>query len=325
MSLSEKFEGSIVGLAVGDALGYPTEFRSREQIVETFGPEGVDDFVSQKDARWPQKPFIVGRDHPPGTYSDDTQMSVAIARALIEAGDEDLDGWMQAVGRHFVEWSNSPENNRAPGNTCMSGCRNFADTGNWRESGVADSKGCGSAMRVAPIGLYFHDDIGQLLEYARASSIITHGHDAGVEAAAAAALLVAMAVRDEEPEAMYDAIMEECAPRSDDFRACLEKLPNVLDVEPAIALSDDGLGEAWVGEEAVASALYCFWRSPDDFARTVLTGANTDGDSDSIACIAGSISGAFNGVGAIRTSWRENVENAGMLSEIADELLKQVR
>lgn len=181
MNLRDRFRGCIVGLAVGDALGYPTEFRSREQIVETFGPEGVDDFVAQRDDRWPAKPFVVGSGyHPPGTYSDDTQMSLAVARALIEAGDRGLDDWMHSVGRHFVEWSHSPENNRAPGNTCMTGCQSYERTGDWEHSGVANSKGCGSAMRAAPIGLYFHDDLDRCAENARASSIITHGHDAGV-------------------------------------------------------------------------------------------------------------------------------------------------
>ena len=322
MPLNERFEGCIVGLAVGDALGYPAEFRTRDQILEAFGPEGLDDFVATKDPRWPEKPFIVGAEHPPGTYSDDTQMSLAVARALIEAGDTDLDAWMHAVGRQFVEWSRSPENNRSPGNTCMTGCQNYAESEDWRHSGVDESKGCGSAMRVAPIGLYFHDDLDRVAEYARASSVITHGHDAGVEAAAAAALAVALAVRGEGPETMYDVVMEECAPGSEDFRACLETLPDYLDVEPAVALSDEGLGESWVGEEAVASALYCVWRSPDDYTETVRTAANTDGDSDSIACIAGGISGAYNGVDAIRPRWREEVENADMLTRTAERLLE---
>lgn len=322
--MQDKFEGCIVGLAVGDALGYPTEFRSREQIIETFGPNGVDDFVAQGDPRWPAKPFIVGSGvHPPGTYSDDTQMSVAVARALIAEGNDGLDAWMHAVGREFVDWSRSPDNNRAPGNTCMTGCRNYEEHGDWRTSGVAHSKGCGSAMRAAPIGLAFHDDLDKVAEYARASSIITHGHDAGVEAAAAAAMLVALAVRGESPEMMYEAIMSECASRSEDFRSCLEKLPDYLAVDPAVALTEEGLGESWIGEEAVASALYCFWRTPDDFATCVLTGTNTDGDSDSIACIAGSISGAYNGAAAIRPHWRENVEDAAMLAELAGELYEK--
>jgi ADP-ribosylglycohydrolase len=119
---------------------------------------------------------------------------------------------------------------------------------------------------------------------------------------------------------MYRAVADACCPRSADFAACWARLPALLDAPPEVALSEAGLGEGWVAEEAVASALYCVWRTPDDLRQTILTAANTDGDSDSIACIAGGISGARNGVEAIPASWRETVENAARLVEIADAL-----
>lgn len=150
----------------------------------------------------------------------------------------------------------------------------------------------------------------------------THGHDAGIEGAAAAALLVALAVNRAPPTAMYEAILSECAHRSADFARCMTKLPALVDVDPAVALSSAGLGESWVAEEAVASALYCFWRSPDDFAQVVLTAANTDGDSDSIACIAGSITGAYVGASGIPERWRRTVERAGELEEIGRRLYR---
>jgi ADP-ribosylglycohydrolase len=175
-------------------------------------------------------------------------------------------------------------------------------------------------MRVAPIGLVYRNDRERLLQVARASSVLTHGHDAGVEGAAAGALLVALALEGNTPQQMYDAIMAECAPRSQDFAACLAKLPALVESEPDVALSENGLGEAWVAEEAIASALYCVWRSPDDFERVVLTAANTDGDSDSIACIAGSISGARLGIDAIPAHWRATVENSEALSKLGADL-----
>jgi ADP-ribosylglycohydrolase len=257
---------------------------------------------------------------PPGTYSDDTQMSLAVAEALIEAGDNDLDLLMRRMATRFIEWSKSPENNRAPGETTMTACERLADGIEWRNAGIPESKGCGSAMRVAPIGLFLWRDIPRLLEVARASSILTHGHDAAVEGAAAAALMVGLAISKTRPEEMYRAVMQECAPRSQDFKACWEKVPQLLRTEPAEALSNRGLGEGWVAEEAVASALYCFWRSPLDFEQTVVAAANTDGDSDSIACIAGGISGAFNGLGAIPAPWQKDIENSAHLRDVGRRL-----
>ena len=310
-------EGSILGLAIGDALGFPAEFRRRNQIVAAFGGE-IRDFVALHDPRWPPRPVIMGKTHPPGTYSDDTQMTIALAEGLLDTrDDDDLDVRMNAIGRRFVAWSSSPDNDRAPGNACMTGCHAFARGAPWRTSGVADSKGCGSAMRVAPIGLMYAADRSKLLELARGQSLLTHRHDAGIEGAAAAALLVGLAVQRRSPREMFDEVMAECAPRSPDFAACLAKVPALLDAAPELALSAGGLGEAWVAEEAVASALWCFWRSPDDFARVVTTAATTDGDSDSIACIAGSIAGAYLGVDAIPERWRASVENAAGLTDLA--------
>jgi ADP-ribosylglycohydrolase len=321
----DAFVGSILGLAIGDALGFPAEFRRREQILASFGEAGVTDFVSIHDPRWPERPVIVGKRHPPGTFSDDTQMTLAVAEALLEAGASGTDALMNAMAKTFVAWSTSDDNDRAPGNACMTGCAHLAEGTPWRKAGVADSKGCGSAMRVAPIGLYFHEDRVRLLETARASSLLTHGHDAGIEGAAAAALLVALAVDRASPRAMYDAIVSECAPRSADFASCIGKLPALVDADPAIALSSQGLGESWIAEEAVTSALYCFWRSPDDFARVVLTAANTDGDSDSIACIAGSIAGAYVGASGIPERWRRGVERAAELERLARLLYRAAR
>ena len=318
-SRRDAFQGAIVGLAVGDALGFPAEFRRRSDIVGAFGPDGIRGFVAVNDLAWPDRPVVIGR-FAPGTYTDDTQMSLAVAEALIEAGHKDLDSLMRMMAARFIEWSGSPENNRAPGETTMTACGALADGIEWRDAGILESKGCGSAMRVAPIGLFLWHDIPLLLETARASSMLTHRHDAAIEGAAAAALLVGLAISKTEPEEMYRALMQECAPRSQDFKACLEKLPALLGAEPAETLSNRGLGEGWVAEEAVASALYCFWRSPLDFEQTVITAANTDGDSDSIACIAGGISGAFNGLCAIPVSWQKDIENSAYLSDLARRL-----
>lgn len=314
------FEGAMLGLAIGDALGFPAEFRRRAEILRAFGPHGINDFVAVDDPAWAPVPMVLGAKHPPGSYSDDTQMTLAVAESLVAVGRAEVDELMPVMAEKFVAWSRSPDNNRAPGNTCLTGCENLAQGAPWRTAGVADSKGCGSAMRVAPIGLVYWREPARLLEMARASSLLTHGHDAAVEGAAAAALLVALALEKKTPQAMYDALLAECAPRSSDFRACLEKLPQLLSTDPEIALSHRGLGEAWVAEEAVVSALYCFWRSPEDFPQTVLTAVNTDGDSDSIACIAGGISGAFNGRDAIPATWREKVENGSRIGQLARDL-----
>ncbi|MGB9626385.1 MAG: ADP-ribosylglycohydrolase family protein, partial [Phycisphaerae bacterium] len=98
----------------------------------------------------------------------------------------------------------------------------------------------------------------------------------------------------------------------------VRQVPTVLGEAPPKAMSV--LGDAWVGEEALADALYCFLRSPDEHRATVLAAANSNGDSDSIACIAGAMSDAFNGVEAIPERWRRGVENGEYLTDLAKRL-----
>lgn len=319
MAREDQFTGCILGLAAGDALGYPAEFRTREQILREIGPEGITGYISHKDPRF-SRPFIVGPDHPPGTFTDDTQMSLAVAKGLLEAGGGDLDAAMDAIGRRFVAWARSEDNDRSPGETCMTGCRNLGRGVPWRQAGVPGSKGCGSAMRVAPVGLYYHRDRERLVEVARATSLPTHGHPAAVEGAAAAALMVAVALDGGDGEAMLEAIRRACGGRSEDFDECLEKLPRLVSEPPELALSEAGLGEGWVAEEAVASALYCVLRHPDDLRAAVLEAVNTDGDSDSIAAICGSVMGARLGLDAIPPPWVRDVESRDALLALARRL-----
>lgn len=310
MTTHEHFAGSIIGLAIGDALGRPTEFvGTLADLRAQFGPDGLTDFLP--DA------------HPAGTYTDDTQMTLAVAKALIHAGHKSLDELMSFMAAEFIVWCNSPDNDRAPGNTCLIGCRNMERGVPWRTAGVPGSKGCGSAMRTAPIGLYYYDDEKKLIEVSHASSLATHGHPTALAAAAATALLTAWALHGDDPS-HYPARLAKSMRNMEgaEVAQLVELIPSLLDRNPDDVLREGVLGTAWTGESAVASALYCFCRSPRDFRSTVLTGANTVGDSDSIACIAGAISGAFNGLNAIPEKWRREVESGAMLHKVANELFE---
>ena len=98
---------------------------SLDRIKAEYGPRGISDL--------PRTPAL---------FSDDTQMSIAVAEALIEAGDGDLETIMDAGKNEFVKWRHSPENNRAPGNTCLAGVSNMERGVHWSESGIADSIAC---------------------------------------------------------------------------------------------------------------------------------------------------------------------------------------
>ena len=297
----DKAKGFVYGLAIGDALGQSTEFLSLDSIKAKYGDRGIQDLPD------------------PALFTDDTQMSVAIAEALIRSGEKDIEEIIEAVKEEFIKWLYSPENNRAPGRTCLTGVENMEKGMHWSQSGIARSKGCGSAMRAAAIGYLYQHDPKKLREVAHATGICTHGHPTADAACIGAAYLVKLALDGIQPNEMISLLLSFTDGISEEFDQAILKIKECLDwddEEKAL----NYLGEGWIGEEAVALALYCFLKYPDDYEKVVIRGANTNGDSDSIACIGGSISGAYLGIGAIPDHWIKEIEKSGYLDDLASRL-----
>ncbi len=298
-----KARGMLFGLAIGDALGWPSEFLKLPEIKRRYGPKGITDLAN------------------PALYTDDTQMSIAIAEALVRAGDKDIEGLMEAVRDEFVKWRHSPENNRAPGNTCLAGVHNLERGAHWTESGL-NSKGCGSAMRAAPIGYLFQHHPEKLRAVAHATGVCTHAHRTADAACIGAAYLVKLALDGTPPDRMIPELLAFTHGISLEFDKAIHKVQECLPwTDPEAALLH--LGEGWIAEEAVALALYCFLKHPHNYADTIIRAANTNGDSDSIACIAGGISGAYLGVEAIPSDWVRRIEKTEYLDGLAARLAEK--
>ncbi len=326
--------GTLLGLAVGDALGYPHEFRTVKQVQREIAPAGITGFLRLQDERF-TRPFIVGTDHPAGTYTDDTQMSICVAEALVSHGKGPHDALMTEMARRFTRWFDSAppslfagddverashNNDRSPGETTGIACKRLRDGDSWRDSGVVGSKGCGANMRVGCIGA-FYDDLDDVAVVARDCARITHGHPAGLAGAA-----VAMARQQMPFVEMHAEVSRRCCGESPDFDLVWQRIPAVLERAPDEVLIDlaadrpHALGEGWVAEEAVASAMWCAWRNAVDYRAGVLAAVNTDGDSDSIATIAGSILGARLGIAAIPAEWVRDVEDSALLLDLGRRL-----
>jgi ADP-ribosylglycohydrolase len=261
-------------------------------------------------------------------------MTVALAEGLLDASNlvssANPDQIMPWVARRFVEWAFGPDNNRAPGNTCMAGCYALRAGKPWTESGVPTGDGCGSAMRSSPVGLAFKEpDVIERM--ARASSVVTHAAQSALDAAHAAALGVRALLEGTNPDELPGILIDVCA-KDDRFYALMSEVETYVDAAiktPGLIdkhLSRAGLGEAWKGDSAVASALYCFllaYRRGEGYVETVRYGANTCGDSDSIAAIAGSFAGAYWGLGGekgVPADWIDCVEDRDELELLAQRL-----
>ena len=293
MTSVSRFLGCMYGLAIGDALGYPIEF-------QRAGPFAVTGLES-------------------ALYSDDTQMSLATARGLISS-KEHGDPTAQ-IYRSYVSWlagQSDPSNRRAPGNTCISALA--SGRMGTLDRKLNNSKGCGGVMRVAPIGLACIPKIAFQLGVEAAA--ITHSHPSGYLSAGFLSELVASLSLGRGLNESLDGASETLAGWEGRFEtadkvAQARKLARGPDsVEASIAL----LGGGWVGEEALAIAVYCALRFQDDLKAGVLASVKHGGDSDSTGCICGAILGTLLGIEAIPSDWVENVENSDLLRSTATRL-----
>lgn len=326
VTVMDAASGSLFGLAYGDALGKPTEFRSYAQITAEHGPGGPRELPE------------------PALVTDDTQMALAVAWALREAAEPTAAVLEPLLRGRFLAWAKSPENNRAPGMTCLNACANLSQGLRWQEATVAGSKGCGANMRVTPVGLVAGYDLDTLAGVAQLQAGLTHGHPTGLAAAELTALAVRL-LRDgvglaDVPGALRDRCARQRTVYREDWLGDLWQRPGVLTPEefaargwdecadaldlllPALARPDAGgdvcreTGEGWIAEEALATALLAAVRHADNPVAALGRAAATSGDSDSIACLAGAFHGAAAGMAAWPADWAGRIEYADQLAAL---------
>ncbi|MFW9955518.1 MAG: ADP-ribosylglycohydrolase family protein [Candidatus Thorarchaeota archaeon] len=307
-NLRNRYEGCMLGLAIGDAVGAATEFLTFDEIRIRFPPNGVEGFHSFRGLR-------------AGSYTDDTEMSIAVAQGLLKAKDFSTNAIMESMTVEFISWINSTSSSRSPGTTCMRGVGALKSGVHWSESGVLDSKGCGAAMRSAPIGLAYRHAIDAIMSLSGKVSLMTHGHPSARAGSFATAFLVAKSIDSQDPISLLDELVIQTRKIDESFAQHMMKIPDALQMGEAKA-AHEHLGKGWVSEEAVAGALYANIMHSSSFKDIILEAANSGGDTDTKACIAGAIAGARLGRDAIPSGWIEGIENRSLLIEIADGLYR---
>lgn len=298
-----------------------------------FGPNG------------PTKP-----EGDPALVTDDTQMALAVGEALALAArpftPETLEGPLREA---FVAWADSPDNDRAPGMTCLTACGRLKMGMVWTKATVANSKGCGANMRVAPAGLLTGISGETRAAIAQFQAALTHGHPTGLTASDLTAWTVADLLSGGDPRALprrlrdyarsqrmvYHAdwlgplwqqpLME--TPEQFIARGWDECLGILTTLDAALEQGDRAAdpclitGEGWVAEEAFATGLLCFLLFPDDPVAALRRAAVSSGDSDSIACLAGAFAGACHGLTAWPEDWVRRIEYHDRLASLAREII----
>lgn len=296
-----RVKGSIVGFAIGDAIGGPVEFKKEPKPVTDFQP------AHSKGLK-------------PGQYTDDTQhLLISIDSLLSNYGAINLDD----ISRRLRQWYGSGEA-RSIGRTTEQAIQNLRRGIDPRHSGINNPHSCGSLAipRLIPYCLLsallpYEQKLGSADE--RRILGITHAHPRVAKMGSLVHYYVQEIMHGKTPgESSYQIVKE------NEFlnRACRKKLEEVIglvetNVDPKVAIQT--IGESGFVEDVVYSAIYSAIKGKD-FRDSVLIAANGFGDADSRASLTGALKGLELGYSSIPEDLRTRVENASLLESKAKQL-----
>ncbi len=288
----ERLAGAALGTMCGDALGMPVEGWSSEAIKQKYG---------RLDTMQP------GR-LPAGSYTDDSQMMIAILETLARKGR--LDG--PYLAKRFVDGF---EPWRGYGGRIFGVMERLAAGAAWDESGT-DSFGNGGSMRVGILGAFYADDLEQCTRSAIDQCRITHHHPQGLAGAVAQALAVSLICqigaqgRELDPMGLAKEIANRVESIDSHTANRLRAMPTLSRGDEAGTIAE--LSKAYACDltaaEAVPPALGAFMAA-ENAEQAVVLGVGLGGDTDTIGAMAGALAGAYWGMDAMPFSWQQCLEN----------------
>ncbi len=302
----ERLAGAALGTMCGDALGMPVEGWSAEAIASRHGR---------------LERMLAGR-LPAGSYTDDSQMMIAILETLAAKGRLEGPFLAQRFLACFEPW-------RGYGGRIFGVMERLAAGAAWDAAGT-DSFGNGGAMRVGVVGAFYADDDAACREAALAQCRITHQHPQGLAGAAAQALAVGLACRlgaqGRRPEPRE--FVEHIAAQVEDIDA--HTAARLRDLPPLPRGREQAAREALTAAyacdvtaaEAVPPALGAFLAA-ESAEQAVVLAVSLGGDTDTIGAMAGALAGALWGLAALPAAWVQALENGAKGRDYVLELCRQ--
>lgn len=281
----QRAELALEGLSVGDALGQ-----------QFFFPQAWE--------------WISSRSPPPGPwyFTDDTAMALSIRDVLAAHGRIDQDALATRFAQRFVQ-----EPRRGYGSGSFRLLQKLAAGADWRSEAKAlfhgqGSLGNGAAMRVAPLGAYFADDLPKAAQQARLSAEVTHAHLEGQAGAIAVAVAAAWAFnrvdsgRRDDPRRLLQAAVD-LLPPSLTRQAIRRAVQIPLDAWEHEVAAELGCGEHVTAPDTVPFCLWCAAAHLDDFAAALWAAIRVGGDIDTNNAIVGGIVAVSVGRSGIPPEW----------------------
>lgn len=313
----------VLGGALGDGFGYVVEFDSLANIRKMYGSSGL------------REPYF---HHGELVVSDDTQMSLFTLEGLTRAmlsGDPDDQALIDQTRLAYLDWlatqdphardSNQASRllkhaalhaQRAPGKTCVNALNQGG--GGTPERPINNSKGCGGVMRSGIVGLMSNMTPARAFRVGARIAALTHGHPSGYLPAGLMAATVRGLLED---LPLHTSLLQASglARGWSGHEETLDLLHTALDlsVRPFTGTLPEVLGQGWVGEQALAIAVYAASRS-QSFREVMMIAANHSGDSDSTASLAGQLFGAQHGLESLPHGWIRRLDVLDALLDLVD-------
>lgn len=297
MDMQAKFLGSMLGTALGDAVG--------EMAFAGPGEAELRQEIERADLL---------------TYTDDTTMAIGLAESIIEQGRIDV----QHLGDTFkANFDREPWRGYAAGPPMIFSLVKrrgvtYVDAAKSLFGGLG-SFGNGAAMRIAPVGLFFHD-APDLYDQVEMSASVTHTHPVGIDGAAVLARAVAEAVKlDPQQPFSFEAFSQDLVDfaRTEAIRRKMALVRTLVMRRVPPSEAARRLGRSVAVHESMPFAVYCFLLHPQSFETCLFCAVLNGGDRDTLGAMACAVSGAYLGVEGIPQAWREKVENRQHIEELA--------
>ena len=297
----DRARGILLGLACGDALGRPVEFKSASKI-------------SAEHTRLTEMIGYGTWNQPAGTITDDTDQALCIARSLVEQhGFDPTD-----VADRFVAWYDTGPFDIGGMTARSIGRLKDGDTWDeagqhvWEQSQEGQNAGNGSVMRCPPLTIPYASDWERLVEVSRQSSQITHADPRCTYGCAILNLTIA-GLLDDADTALGDALDYVGADAPDELVTALQPLvredtPDTLETSGYVVHSL---------QTALHDGLFA-----EDAEEAIVTAVNRGGDADTIGAIAGAVVGARFGASTLPDRWLRVIDETDELETLAEQLVE---
>ena len=301
MSLQNRARGVLFGLACGDALGRPVEFKSADQIAATHGT--VTDMLGHGSHR-----------QPAGTITDDTEMALCIARSLVEHGRFDPED----IADRFVEWYQAGPFDI--GMMTADAIRQLNTGASWNEAGQTvwehrregQNAGNGSVMRCASHALAHHDDPDTLISVSRDSSAITH-YDPRCQYGCAVLNLTIANLLHGESDPLQSALDRVASDAPEELVTALTGIPDDV--------SETDLQTNGYVVTTLQTALY-YGLTADNTRKAIIEAVSLGGDTDTIGAVTGAVASARHGPESLPEEWLDAIDERAELETLAERLIE---